>query len=136
MGVPLIPEDVHYAARSDMAFGAGVELPPDTLFQVSAPRYAPSLLHLMKVSSKEELGAAKVSKSGPKIKVPFFVTLLPVIAEACQETDMTPAEVFTTTVEYIKAKGDPTKKKEVETVVIDTDDGTDARVNEVNPPEA
>ena len=48
---------------------------------------------------------------------------------------MTPVEVFTTTVEYIKVKEIPLKKKEVETVKIDTDDGNDVREKEISPPE-
>ena len=55
VGVPLIPEDVHHVARSGMAFGTGVELSPETLFHTLVAKYAPSLLNLMKVASKEDL---------------------------------------------------------------------------------
>ena len=71
---------------------------------MSTAKSVPSLSNFLEVSSKTEFEALKVSKSGSKRKMPFFATIPPSVAEACQGTDMTPGEVFQTVVDHIKKK--------------------------------
>ena len=68
VGISMIPESCHFVARTGIKFGLGVELQPDSLSNQTATRYVPSILQLMKVTTKEVFKNLSAPTSGTKKK--------------------------------------------------------------------
>ena len=122
VGISMIPDSVHYVARTGMKFGLGVELHPDSLFHQTTARYVPTLLELMKVSKEEEYVNLRANEAGQKKKVNCYAILTPALAEAAQGTDMSPAKLLIAMVDQIRAKADAPDVASTATAADPTDD--------------
>ena len=107
VGIPIIPDDLHYVARVGMKTGTGVEIDTESLFQSTALKHKPDLLDLMKVASPAELTALKANNQAAKKKLKCFAVLTPSLAQAIQHTDMTYAAIFMAIVKQIKIGAKP-----------------------------
>ena len=54
MRIPILPDDLHYVALSNMQTGTGVELDPASLFTSTAAVHVPALLDLMKIKTEKD----------------------------------------------------------------------------------
>ena len=77
IGIPTIPDDLHYVARVGIKTGTGVEIDAESLFHSTALKTKPDLLELMKVASPAEFTALKANNHVVKKKVQFFAILTP-----------------------------------------------------------
>ena len=101
VGVPIIKDDLHYVARTDMKYGIGVELDPKSMFTQTAAKPTPDVLSMMQVKSIAEFEAlTQVHGRGKKIDC--FAVLTPSLAEVIQSCDMTLASIFVKVIEQIK----------------------------------
>ena len=53
VGIPMIPDSVHYVACTGMKFGLGVDLHPNSLFHQTPSRHVPLVVDLMKVTTEK-----------------------------------------------------------------------------------
>ena len=107
IGIPIIPDDLHYVARVGMKTGTGVEIDAESLFHSTALKTKPDLLDLMKVASPAEFTALKANKHAAKKTFQCFAVLTPSLAQAIQHTDMTYAAIFMAIVKQIKIDANP-----------------------------
>ena len=85
-----------------MKFGLGVEVQPDSLFNQTATKYVPSVLDLMKTTTKDKFRNLAAPTSGTKKKINCYAVLIPSLAEAIQGTEMTPSELHIALVDQIR----------------------------------
>ena len=88
-------------------------------FFASTPaKHVPTLLELMKIESIGDLDDLKPPSSGVKKKINAFAVLTPKLAEACQGTDMSTADILIAMVETLRVMEMNVEagSKEVETI--------------------
>ena len=110
VGVPILPDELRFVARSNLATGTGIEVDPETLFQTTPAIHVPSRLSMMNVSTIDEFKNLTADTTKAKKKVRSFALLTPHLAEAVQSSDMTPGGIFLAVLESIKThyKGNDT----------------------------
>ena len=77
VGIPILTADVYKVARVGMTTGVGMEVESDLLFTQTSVWYRPLMVHMMKVSSLEELNNLTVDKSKANLKCKCYGLLTP-----------------------------------------------------------
>ena len=73
VGIPIIPDQLHYVARSGMQLGVGIEVEPTSLFEQTPAKKAPTVLSMMKVTSTADIAALTPTTAGRGSKIDCFV---------------------------------------------------------------
>ena len=102
VGVPILPDDVHYVARAGMHVGSGIEIDPESFFKETSAIHAPTILDLLKVKAAAEFESLPAATTGNARKVNCYATLTPALAEAFQSSNMKTGDLFVKAVEMIK----------------------------------
>lgn len=109
IGIPIIPEDLHYTARIGMKMGLGIEVDPATLFKSSDAIKRPDLKDLMKVKTVDEFKNLEPIDAKVARKTKCYALLTPSLSSALLPTNMPIPQVYLAIVERIRAKmGDQT----------------------------
>ena len=103
VGIPIIPDKLHYVARVGTKVGTGVEMDPHSTFCHTTATHVPALLSFMKVSKEEEFVDLLVESSKPKKKLKTYTVLTPAITRVIKESNMTPCGVFLDVMNHLKA---------------------------------
>ena len=64
VGIPILPDDIHYVARAGMNIGSGIEIDPDSFFEETGLIHAPTILDLLKVTTVAEFKALPAATVG------------------------------------------------------------------------
>ena len=88
--IPMIPDSVHYVARTGMKFSLWIELRPDSLFYQTVYRHVPSVVELLKLVTEKDYMDLKALTMGSKKKLNCFAVLTLSLVEVVQSTDMNP----------------------------------------------
>ena len=61
---PILPDDVHYVAKTSIQFGSGIEIDPESLFGERDEIHAPKILDQLKVNTSAEFAALVAPTTG------------------------------------------------------------------------
>ena len=113
VGLPIVPDDLHYVARLAPK-GTGVKLDPKSIFKQTAAMHSPSLVEMLKMENESDLENLVEDTSAQRKKIKIWGTLNPALYKAAKATDMKPVSGFLAVVGAIRASITPNPAAENE----------------------
>ena len=102
VGLSILPDDLQYVARIGMKVDTGVEVESDSLFWWMAATHIPDIVDLTNADTEEKFESVSANKNKAKKKICSFALLAPALAQVIHNSEISPAVVFNTVLNYIK----------------------------------